>query len=192
MTDFNIYDILSTTVGSNGSLTGSLGNVITASKQSTSATNNALLTKSDVYSTNAQMWLIIGVTSMPAAPPASNATDCAQSLSITKTDSEIIVATRDTRFQNFVSDIQPGDVYVYATGNGANAGIKVKAATNMVEVTAGGMLDFVAIASEVSSNFTKLIQAITTMASTGNTGGPLSFTPPIISNMASSVLQADK
>lgn len=120
---FNIYDILQSKVGDtnhNNSVTHQLGNI------NTTASNKI----GDVYSDGAQVWAIIGVSSMPAAPNGN--TDCAQSISISTSDYDMMLGTRDTRFQSFISDLAAGDLYLYATGSGVGAGIKIKAATNQV------------------------------------------------------------
>jgi hypothetical protein len=128
----NFYDILDTTVDpTNSTITASIGNAISAGskKDNPTSTGNAFVAKSGTYADNAQVWGIIGVASRPAGPAHSNVTDCAQSISIGKSDSEVIIGQRDVRFQSLFSDIQPGETYIYAVGSDGTgtAVIKLKA-----------------------------------------------------------------
>jgi hypothetical protein len=98
---FNINSILDTKVASNGSIIHQIGTLKTATGKEGQP--------GEVYDTQAQSWTICGISTVPVAPDGTQ--NCAQSISISRSDQDIILATRDTRRQP--TDITYGEVYIY-------------------------------------------------------------------------------
>lgn len=98
---FNLNSILDSTVADNGSVVHQIGTIKTATGKEGQP--------GDTYDNQAQSWTICGVSTVPVKPDGTQ--NCAQSLSISRSDQDIIFATRDTRSQP--TDITYGEIYIY-------------------------------------------------------------------------------
>lgn len=98
---FNVYDIMSSSVDpTTNTLTCQLGNAITG----------------DVYSDGGEFWGPAGLASLPSNYQ-KNAQDAPQSISITRSDREIVIAQRYIPGQSiYGTNFSPGDTCLYANG----------------------------------------------------------------------------
>ena len=99
-TTFNIYDIMATDKDDvTNTITCQLGNAITA----------------DVVTEGAEMWFPPGIASRPSEVQ-ENPDDAAQAIAISRSDQDVIIATRDVRSQQVYGQLKAGETCLYAPG----------------------------------------------------------------------------
>lgn len=69
-----------------------------------------------------EWWQHVGFASRPSEVSGSgNNSDAAQAIVINRTDYDIVIASRDTRFQDIYGALKPGETCIYATGTDGKA-----------------------------------------------------------------------
>lgn len=100
-TTFNIYDIMATTKDDEtGTLTCQLGNAITA----------------QVVTEGAEFWFPPGFAARPS-DVQTKPDDSAQAIAISRSDQDMVIATRDVRSQDIYGALKPGETCLYAPGS---------------------------------------------------------------------------
>lgn len=70
------------------------------------------------HADEAELWQHVGLASRPSPPTGSGANkEAAQAVMIRLSDYDVVLATRDTRFQDIYGNLRDGETCLYATGS---------------------------------------------------------------------------